>query len=198
MRLSFIFLLLFLCSNSFGQTTCYQNLLDTAISGRSGVFVNSKPLSVTRLDPKDMWQYIENLREYSSQKLDTVIFSEIIYNTKLPDTALWVDEELPKSLLVKERDATVSKKYALQKLGWNDDKQIRFIKRQVNKFNSAETIDKNLSFFSRPVFDNSKTFAIVQWDNGHSYLGGGGGIILYQLQNDMTWKECGIISTWRY
>ena len=198
MRLSFIFLLLFLCSNSFGQTTSYQNLLDTAISGRSVVFVNSKPLSVTRLDPKDMWQYIENLREYSSQKLDTVIFSEIIYNTKLADTALWVDEELPKSLLLKERDEIVSKKYALQKLGWNDDKQIRFIKRQVNKFNSAETIDKNLSYFSRPVFDNSKTFAIVQWDNGHSYLGGGGGIILYKMQGDKSWRELGIVLNWRY
>jgi hypothetical protein len=48
------------------------------------------------------------------------------------------------------------------------------------------------------VFDNSKTFAIVEWDNGHSYLGGGGSIILYKLQIDNTWKEFGIVRNWRY
>ena len=61
---------------------------------------------------------------------------------------------------------------------------MNFYKKQTNKFNSTETIDKNLCYFSKPVFDYSNTLTIVQWDNGHSYLGGSGGIILYQLQND--------------
>jgi len=67
---------------------------------------------------------------------------------------------------------------------------------KLNKFNSTETIERALSYFSRPVFDNSKSFAIVEWDNGNSYLGGG--VIIYQLQSDNTWKEFGIILNWRY
>jgi hypothetical protein len=101
-------------------------------------------------------------------------------------------------LLVNKRHENVSKKYALQKLGLTNTKRIKFYKKQINKFNSAEITDRNLSYFSRPVFDNSKTFAIVQWDNGHSYLGGGGEIILYHLQSDKTWTEFGVINNWKY
>jgi hypothetical protein len=198
MRLSLIALLFLICSNSFGQIDNYQNLLDTALSGHGTLFVHSKPLKIIRLDPKEMWEYVEYIKERSNQNLDTAMFSQIIHNSKLADTTLWTDKELPNVLLVKERSETVSKKSALQKLGLTDDKQIKFYKKQINKFNSTETIDRNLSYFSRPVFDDSKTFAIVLWDNGHSYLGGGGCIILYQLQNDKTWKEFGIISNWRY
>ncbi|MDX1935961.1 MAG: hypothetical protein SFU21_02525 [Flavihumibacter sp.] len=198
MRLSLIALLFLIGSNSFGQINNYQNLLDTALSGHGALFVHSKPLKITRLDPKEMWEYVEYIKERSNQNLDTAMFSQIIYNSKLADTTLWTDKELPNVLLVNERGETVSKKYALQKLGLTDDKQIKFYKKQINKFNSTETIDRDLCYFSRPVFDNSKTFAIVQWDNGHSYLGGGGGIILYQLQSDNTWKEFGIINNWRY
>ena len=46
----------------------------------------------------------------------------------------------------------------------------------INYFNSVDTTDKNIYYYSRPVFDNLKQFAIVQWDNGHSGLGGGGGM----------------------
>ena len=145
-----------------------------------------------------MWEYFEYIKESSNQYLDTTMFFQIIQNSKLSDTTLWTDKELPKALLVNERDERISKRYASQKLGLTDDKQKRLIKKQVTKFNLTETFDRNICYFSRPVFDNSKLFAIVQWDNGHSYLGGGGGIILFQLQSDTTWKEFGIISNWRY
>lgn len=198
MRLSLIAILFLYASNSFGQINNYHNLLDTALNGLCGLFVHSKPLKITRLDPKEMREYVEYIKGRSNQSLDTVMFSQIIRNSKFADTTFWADKELPKVLLVSERDETVSKKYALKKLGLTDKKQIKIYNKQINKFNLTEASDRNLCYFSRPVFDNSKTFAIIQWDNGHSYLGGGGGIILYQLQNDNTWKEFGIISNWRY
>ncbi len=198
MRLSLFTLLFLICSTSFGQINNYQNLLDTVLSAHGALFVHSKPLKITWLDPKEMWLYVEYIKERSNQILDTAMFSQVIHNSKLADTTLWTDKELPNVLLVKERGETVSKKYALQKLKLTDDKQIKFYKKQINKFNSTQTFDRNLDYFSRPVFDNSKTFAIVQWDNGHGGLGGGGGIILYQLQNDKTWKEFGIIINWSY
>ncbi|HRH48585.1 MAG TPA: hypothetical protein PLP23_07535 [Panacibacter sp.] len=198
MRLSIFILLFIFRMTSFGQINNYQNLLDTALSGHGGLFVHSKPLKVTLLEPKEMWYYFENVYKYSNQKLDTVMFSQILRNTKLGDTTLWTDEELPNFLLVQERGETVSKKYATQKFGLIDDKKIKFYKNQINKFNSTETVDRNINYFSRPVFDSSKIFAVVQWANGHSYLGDGGGIILYQLQSENTWKEFGIILNWKY
>jgi hypothetical protein len=64
-------------------------------------------------------------------------------------------------------------------------------------YNSADPYNRNLFYFSRPVFDKSRKHAVVQWDNAQSGLGGGGGIVLYQLQGD-TWRELGTILNWKY
>ena len=197
MRLS-TFLFLFICSSSFAQTITYQNLLDTALRGNGSLFLHSKPLKITRLDPKGMCFYLENVRDYSNQKLDTIMFSHIIQNAKTADTSLWTDNELPNFLLVSKRAETVSKEYVIKKLKLTDKKQIRHLNNYVSEFNSTSVQDRFICYYSRPVFDNTKTFAIVQWDNGHSYLRGGGGIILYQLQSDKTWKDFGVILNWRY
>jgi hypothetical protein len=85
MRFLIIALLFFICSTSFGQITNYQNLLDTALNKHGALFVHSKPLNITRLDKRDMWEYVENIKERSNQNLDTVMFSEIIYNSKIFD-----------------------------------------------------------------------------------------------------------------
>lgn len=148
------FLLLFLCSKSFAQSQNYQNLLDTALRGSS--FVSSKPLKVTRLDPKEMWYCVENLKAYSNQTLDTAMFSQIIQNAKVADTALWTDNELLGSLLVNERDEPVPIKYAVQKLRLTDGKQIKFYRKQVNEFNSTRTVDRNLYYFQGPCFTTQK------------------------------------------
>lgn len=192
------FLLLFICSNSFAQTNNYQTLLDTAIRGHGSLFLHSKPLKVTRLDQKELWFYFENARDYSNQKLDTVMFCQIIQNAVATDTTLWTDNELPNFILLNERAETVSIKYIVQKFKFTDKKQIKHFTKNVNKFNSTDISDRVICYYSRPIFDNSKTFAIVQWDNGHSYLGGGGGIMLYHLQSDKTWREQCVILNWRY
>jgi len=197
MKLLTIFFL-FIFSNAFGQTDTYQNLLDTALRGHGSLFLYSKPLKITRLDSKEMWYYFENVRDYSSQKLDTVMFNQIIQNATTADTTLWNDKELPNFILVSERAENVSRKYVIQKFKLTNKKQIRHFTKYVNKFNSTDISDRVICYYSRPVFDNSKNFAIVQWDNGHSFLGGGGGIILYQLQSDKTWKNLGVILNWRY
>jgi hypothetical protein len=195
-RLTFIFLLF--CSCSFGQTNNYQKLLDTAFRFHGSLIVHSKPLIVTRLNEKEMWYYYENVKGYSNQELDTLMFSQIIDNAKTVDSTIWTDNELPFNLLVDQRSENVSKEYVIQKFKLNNRNQIRNLAKYVNKFNSTKISDRVICYYSRPVFDNSKTFAIVQWDNGHSYLGGGGGIILYRLQSDKTWKEFGTILNWRY
>lgn len=197
MRLSTILAILFTCSTSFGQTTSYQNLLDTALSGHGAIFIHSKPISKIELDDKEMWNYFYFHRDYANKILDTIMFAQIIRNSKSADTSIWIENELARFLLVQSRKDYVSKKYALTKLALTDTKQIRFYKKQINNYNSADSYNKNLYYFSRPVFDDLKKYAIVQWDNAHSGLGGGGGIVLYQFQ-DNVWKEVGIIMNWKY
>ncbi|MFT3934159.1 MAG: hypothetical protein QM726_11125 [Chitinophagaceae bacterium] len=181
---------------SFGQTIQYQSLLDTALSRRGAIFVYSKPI-IIHLDKKNIHKYAENIRELSNQSPDTTAILEIIDNSKLIDTTLWTDKELPNFLLLNEREETVSKKHALQKLKISDNKQIRFYRKQINQYNSREPRDRNIYYFSRPIFNNAKTFAIVKWDNGYSLLLGGGGISLYKFENEK-WSEVGVILRYSY
>ena len=78
-----------------------------------------------------MQYYSETVKNYSGQNLDTVMFSQIIQNSKTADTSLWTDDELPRFLLVNEREETVSKKYTVQKFRLADKKQIKFYNKQV-------------------------------------------------------------------
>lgn len=182
-------------SVSFGQTKHYQNLLDTAFSG--ALIACSKPMKKIQLDPTDMSTYFYFHRDYANKVLDTIMFAEIIENSKSVDTTLWKDTELKSFIVVSNKEKTITKKKVLQKLQLTDKSKIKIYKKQINRYNSTDSYNKNLYYFSRPVFDKSKEYAIVQWDNAHSGLGGGGGIILYHLQGD-TWKQVGIIMNWKY
>ncbi len=197
MRLSLLSFFFLLYSTSFGQRGQYQNLLDTALTGHSTLFVYSKPTSDLQLDTNELWFYSQNLKDYSHQILDITMFLQIIQNARNADTAIWKDSELPFALLVNNSDENVSRQYAVQKFSLATKKQIRFYSKQVNQFNSTEAFNKNITSFSRPVFDNTKQFAIIKCDNGHGGLGGGGNITLYYVQGD-TWKELGIIKSWRH
>ncbi len=185
------------CSISFGQTKQYQNLLDTAFSGHGALMVCSKPLTKIQLDPTDMWNYFYYHRDYANKVLDTIMFAQIIENSKSVDTTLWHNNELKSFIVVSNRGETIAKKKAFQKIELTDKSKLKLYKKQINRYNSTDSYNRNLYYFSRPVFDNSKEYAIVQWDNAHSGLGGGGGISLYHLQGD-TWKEVGIIMDWKY
>jgi hypothetical protein len=197
MRLLTFFISFITYSISFGQTKQYQDLLDTAISGHGALIVCSKPITKIQLDKSEMWNYFYFHRDYANKVLDTVMFAQIIENSKSVDTTFWEDTELKTLVLTNNREEQISKKKAFQKLQLTDKSQIKLCKKQINSYNSTDSYNRNLYYFSRPVFDNSKQYAIVQWDNAHSGLGGGGGIVLYHLQSD-TWKEVGIIMNWKY
>src|SRR5690349_22752312 len=146
-----VFLLIACCSH--GQTKYYQNLIDTALSGHGVVFVSSKPIKHIQLDQKEMETYFYFFRDYAHKVLDTTMLAEIIQNSKTPDTTLWQEAELKNYILVNSREEGISKKVALQKLGLTDKKQKKIFSKQINSYNSADTYNRNLIYFSRPASD---------------------------------------------
>jgi hypothetical protein len=193
-HLFFLFLSCFYLP-ALGQT--YQSLLKLVSTRHGTVFTFSKPITSVKLEQSELKHYSHDYLEDNNKKLDNVMFLQIITNCKIIDTSRWLENEMTNVLLVDNRDDVVSKKYAIEKLALTGKTQIKHLKKQVNNFNSTANHDRDIYYFSRPVFDDTKKFAVVQWDNGHSYLGGGGGIILFQLV-DTIWKESGIIKRWNY
>lgn len=197
MRLLTVVLVLLTAYNACGQANSYQSLINTALERRGSLFVHFKPIGAIELSEERMAIYFSFHRDFANKILDTSMFAEIIHNAEKVDTAQWQESELKRFLLVKNRTEKISEKYMDQKIASIAEQQKEFYDQQVKQYNSANPDDRNVYYFSRPVFDNAKKFAIVQWDNAHSGLGGGGGIILYQLQGD-TWSELGPIMNWKY
>ncbi|MGL4632018.1 MAG: hypothetical protein ACRCVT_12515 [Leadbetterella sp.] len=156
-----------------------------------------EPISKIQLDNSRMLNYLYSYHERENKVLDTMMFAQIIENAKSVDTTLWRDTELSNVIVVKNRNEWVSKKKVIQKLHLTEKKQIKFYKKQINSFNSTDSFNRNIHYFSKPVFDNSNKFAVIQWDNGHSGLGGGGGVILFNFDGN-SWKKTGVIMDWRY
>jgi hypothetical protein len=182
--------------NAQGQTTQYKALLDTAIKFNGQLFVSVKPLTKIRFDENNLRDNWDDFTELFKD-IDSIKLYQIIKNSKQLDTLYWTDIELDRFLLVQDREQDVRVEYAVNKFNLTDKRQIRFYKKQINQFNSVNSSEKNIYYYSRPVFDDTKHFAIIQWDNGHGLLGGGGGIRLYNLKGD-TWKEVGFLARWQY
>lgn len=81
-------------------------------------------------------------------------------------------------------------------LSFDSNKTQRLLSR-VTTYNITEPQNRRVYFFSRPVFDNSRSYAVVQYDNGHSWLMGGGGIKLYHFEQG-NWKELALLVRWSY
>jgi hypothetical protein len=192
-KLFILIILCSLCQVSSGQMSEYQNLLDSAIAGSGTVFVYSKPIIVDHLEAYEMEFYAERYWEDTRKRLDTVMFSQIIRNAKNSDITTWKESELPKFLIIHSVDENVSVKTLIKKLGLSDLKQIAFYKKLIHHFNNTSVMERVIIRYSRPVFDDSKKYAIIQWDNG-----GGGGITLYHLNDNGAWETSGNVSFWRY
>lgn len=193
-----LFILSILSANlTFGQSKQYHGLLDTISKKYHLQVISSKPISKIELDEKELWNYFYFFRDYEKKNLDTVMLLEIIMNSKSIDTTLWSYKELTGVILVNSREDRINVKEFVQKFGLTDKRLTRYFRKQINRINSTAPYDKRILNLSRPVFDNSKRFAVIQWDNAHSGLGGGGGIVLYQSENN-GWKEVGTVMNWKY
>jgi hypothetical protein len=193
-----LFILSLLFTNlTLGQSKLYHGLLDTISKKYHLQVISSKPISKIELDEKEMWNYFYFFRDYEKKNLDTAMLLEIIKNSKSIDTTLWSDKELTGVILVNNREDKINVKEFIQKFGLTDKRLIRYFKKQINQINTTAPYDKRILSLSRPVFDNSKRFAVIQWDNAHSGLGGGGGIVLYQIEIN-GWKEIGTLMNWKY
>jgi hypothetical protein len=168
-----------------------------ATSQSKVLVAGAAPISKINLDPARMEEYADNFIRTSNKQLDTTMFSQIIRNAASLDTSDWKDDELKNLFLVNAKEENISKNYLFRKLKLSSKKRIKFYTREINRYNSTEPSDRNIYYYSRPVYDNSGEYAIVQWNNGHSGMVGGGGIKLYHLE-DMAWVEVGEVCSWKY
>jgi hypothetical protein len=174
-----------------------REVISSAAMNKHALVVSAETVKDIKLDAREMKAYAENLMEYSGETLDTAMFAQIISNARAVDRKAWHDEELRHVLVVRSRDEDISRAYLIEKMNLSGKKQMRYYTRQINRYNDTEPSDRNIFCFSKPVYDNSGKYAIVQWDNGRRGSAGEGGIDLYHLEGS-EWAIVGVISSWKH
>jgi hypothetical protein len=185
------FVLMFWALNSFGQNNCFQNAIENVL-GNNLHFVYQKPIGKMELNENDIEYYCDKLKS-NNILIDSVILKQIFQNSKNVDTTLWLDNEFSNYLIITDLEKKITKEYQKK----FENKRCKLIDNDIKVFNSLLPSSRDIYHISRPVYDNSKKYAVVQWDNAHGGLGGGGGIIFMEYKNS-SWIYLALISKWNY
>lgn len=190
--------MLFSTVPALAQKPSYQNLLDVACIPRGTFVVLSKPITIRELNANETEQYVQTMREYSGLMPDTVRLKQVFHNLKTQDSLAWQDDELPGLILVEGRQQTITIRKAIAKFNREARLATSSFRRYFRRYNRTEPASRLILYFSRPVFDNTGTYAIVEWGYGAGSMAGGGGIKLFEWKAATGWKEAGVIERWEY
>lgn len=195
-----LFLTLILIASTFissGQTIpAFNSLLETATKS-SGLFISAFPVKKINLNLSDTFLYREYLKYEYNYNIDSALLNELINNTKNPDTTKWTDSDLKNFVLVETSDDYINPKNIIKKFSLSDKAQIKKLKRQIADFNNSHSLNRNIYYFSRPVFDKTKTYAIISHGNGNKGLMGRDYISLFHFDGN-TWTNIGVVTRWIY
>ena len=182
---------------SLGQTVpAFNSLLDTATK-YSGLFISAIPVKKINLNLSDTFLYRDVLKYEYNYNIDSVLLNELINNSKNPDTTRWTDSDLKNFVLVETSDDYINPKDIIKKFTLTDKAQIKKMKRQIADFNDSHPFNRNIYYFSRPVFDKTKTYAIISHGNGNKGLMGRDNISLFHYDGN-TWTKIGVVTRWIY
>jgi hypothetical protein len=193
MRLTLFSFCLFLTGFTvLSQPIQNKILLDSAIKFSGRLFVDSEPFKVLNIYTKEIWRYNNSYVKTLNQKgIDTTLIFQFIDNSKHLETATWTDDELSNVILINNLAEQINLESALQKLKPVTKKQAKYYTKKINEYNASKEY-RDTYTFSRPVYDNSHKYAIVQT----ATTGWGGGYIMIYHLSDGIWKPCCKLSEW--
>jgi SusD family len=170
----------------------YLSLLRTAIFHHT--FIDKLPLrSEGFLEAQNYAISILNadtIGDIGLSAFDFDVFKSLTGKNQKLDTAIWLDEEIPDCPLVKKGEK-VKRSYALKKLKPTNKRDKRFYSSYLKYYNRSNSNSKKLTYtFSRPVFDNSKNYALVEEFTSKSNWG----CYFYKWDGE-TWRQIINIAT---
>ncbi|MFL9485401.1 hypothetical protein ACI6Q2_21645 [Chitinophagaceae bacterium LWZ2-11] len=182
---------------SFGQKTFFcPNLLDIATK-ETRLFISINPIKKINLKLSDTTYYREYLKTEYEYNIDNGLLSELIQKSSNIDTALWTEAEMKNFLLIKNVESLINTKDAVKKISITDKIEIKKLKKRITDYNDSRPSTENIYFFSRPIFDNTNTFAIISHGTGNKAAEGKDYISLFGF-NGSCWVKLGVITRWIY
>jgi hypothetical protein len=152
-------------------------------------YIGQQPLTLD-LTLEDTALYQENLFERWGKKVPPEALVNLIERSKITDTTLWRESELPAAFFFTLDRKMPPVEYFYNKIkphSQNDTvKLLNIIERYKVTLNKGGEY-----FYSRPVFDESHSYAVIAYNNGYG-LSGRGGIQIYNWDGEK-WQQLGSI-----
>jgi hypothetical protein len=172
-------------------TNKYQKLISAAVFHRA--FIDLKPLSITDYQSvvKRAIPYItvDTSVDPGFTDADWKVFQPLLEHITVMDTSAWRDNEIRDCALVCN-GGPVDLHYALSKFHPADTTDRNYYSGLISRFNKPNGYRKWLTAFSRPVFDQTSTYAVLVNKAGEDDFG----CLLYKW-NGTKWVETVNIST---
>lgn len=183
------------CSTAAAQALSpEQELLNVVINHRGSlVYVAPLPrLYFTWGDTADLF----NRRTGSTlttQDISRETLTELVRASYQVSTAPWTTTELDSVLLVDRRGTSLYFDAHLKNVSAGNEQLAKFYKKAIRHYNATDSAERDITSYTRPVFNATKRYALVEYDNGYM-LGGGGNITLYRREK--SWRKVGILKRW--
>ncbi|OQP48012.1 hypothetical protein A4H97_29685 [Niastella yeongjuensis] len=178
---SFIFLWVHV--NSYCQSE--RDLLTIAIPEK---FLFIKPLNSISLDRWDIIQqtsgYLNELKEH----VDTSVFFSIIENISKLHNATWKQQQFDSTIIVRSKNGQLNVDSVLTGKRSYTKRDIKYFKRLVKKYHHTPPPKRLIISYSRPVFDSSCKYAIMQYHVAKS----GFGVQIFHYTSE-GWKNLGLV-----
>lgn len=174
-----------------------QQLLDLAILNRYHwekfhqvvpVFVWHEPLVATRLNKHDPYRLYRDYVQEWPVRVDSAVVMEIVAKAQRFNSAPWKQQELHHAILCTSRNV-FSYPALEKKLQLKTVTQRQLYQERVRLFNKEIDAERPILYFSRPVFDRTGRYALIEFSQpGQSF-----GSRMYQLTRQ-GWKELGLLT----
>jgi hypothetical protein len=121
--------------------------------------------------------------------------TELVRNSYQVAAEPWTPAELDSVLLVDRRGASLYFNAHWKSMSAGHEQLTKFYKKAIRHYNATDSSERDIASYTRPVFDASKQYALIEYDNGYM-LGGGGYIKLYRREK--SWREIGMLKRWAH
>ena len=187
-NLSLFFFLLMVQYVSYSQNE--RALINMAINDR---YIYAEPIKRIELDRWDVTSKTYGPLNELKEHVDSTVFFSIIENISKLDTALWRQQEFDSTIVVKYRKETLSVDSIMVERRSHNKKESKYFKHLIKKYNASPVDQRRVISFSRPVFDNSRNYAVMKYSVAKS----GFGILIFHFVNG-SWKELGPVIRGKY
>ena len=189
-KLLYILFFSFYCFSSFSQEINGED--KKAFFKIPTPFVNEKT-TILKLGKQDMVGFWYD--QGKAPPIDSLTLFEMIDNQK-NDTTYWNENEIYNCYLVRKTPISIDnvrKRLTLE----NDTTITHFVESINNSKNCGDgDFSKAVYSISRPIFDKSKTFALIQYDLINCNKEGNFDTKLFKLENGI-WKEIDTVYRFR-